>query len=54
MSHLIPYPNNELGPELFPDTSSYWLPFSVSASYAITASYAEVANYAISASHIIP
>jgi hypothetical protein len=57
MAHLIPYPNNELGPEILPDSSSYWLPYAISASYAITSSYAEVANYAITASyasHIIP
>lgn len=54
MPHLIPYPNNELGPEIPPDTGSYWLPYAVSASWAITASYAEVANYAVTASHLIP
>ena len=54
MSHLIPYPNNELGPEIQPDSSSYWLPYAISASYAITASYAEIAIYAITASYLVP
>jgi len=54
MSHLVPYPNNELGPEIMADTGSYWLPYAISASYALTASYAEKANYAITASHLIP